>query len=256
MSVMDYRLTDAHADPPGTAEHFYTEKLVRITDGAWCFRPLDEAPAVSGGPMLQSNHITFGCFNALPKITEAVLAIWSRILIEVPRSRLLLKNLSFADPSVRLRMRDRLEPAGIPIERVELAAPAPTLAEHHASHGRIDIALDTFPYHGTTSTCEAIWMGVPVITLCGHRHAARVGASLLSSLNLAELIANRKAEYVKIAVDLALDVTRLAELRSTLRDRMAASPLMNPVRLARNIENVYREMWRVWCVDQRPRSAT
>ena len=247
MCAMDYRLTDALADPPGTTKHLHTEQLVRLPDSAWCFRPSDAAPPVAALPALHSGHITFGCFNVLPKITEEFLALWSQILLQVPGSRLLLKNSSFRSPTVQQRMRALLEKNGVTPERVELVATVPTLAEHLALYGRLDIALDPFPYHGTTTTCEALWQGVPVVTLAGRTHVSRVGVSLLSNVGLAELVAHSPEEYVKTAVALAANVSRLAELRSTMRERMAASPLMDAPRFARNVEHAYREMWRAWC---------
>ena len=150
-------------------------------------------------------------------------------------------------------MQASLEKAGIAPERVELVGRVPTLAEHLALYNRMDIALDTFPYNGTTTTCEAMWMGVPVITLAGRTHAARVGVSLLSNAGLPELVAHSPEEYVKIAAALAADVPRLVEIRSTLRDRMAASPLMDAPRFALNVEHAYREMWRTWCAGEATR---
>ena len=250
LSAMDYRFTDALADSPGTTEHLHTEQLVRLPDCAWCYRPPDASPAVETPPVLRSGHITFGCFNARPKITGEMLALWARLLLEMPASSLLLKNVGFGEPSARQHTRDLLAKAGIAPERVELVGRVPTLAGHLATYARVDIALDTFPYHGTTTTCEALWMGVPVITLAGRTHASRVGVSLLTTTGLPELVASSPDEYVKIAAALATDVPRLAALRTTLRTRMASSPLMDASRFARNVEAAYRQMWRTWCAKQ------
>ena len=165
-------------------------------------------------------------------------------------ARLLLKNPGFCDPSVQLRTRELLAKAGVARERVELLGRVPNVAEHLAQHGRVDIALDTFPYNGTTTTCDALWMGVPVVTLAGRTHAARVGVSLLSNVGLPELIAANADDYIRIAMHLAANTTRLAKLRATLRERMASSPLMDAPRFARNVEHAYREMWRAWCMKQ------
>ena len=251
LKAMDYRLTDARADPPGTTEHLHTEQLVRLPDCAWCFRPSGDAPPASGPPVLRAGHITFGCFNALPKINAPLLRLWSEILLEVPGSRLLLKNAAFRNPSVRERMRSVLEKAGIVPERIELAEHVPGLAGHLASYGRVDIALDTFPYHGTATTCEALWMGVPVVTLAGQTHVSRVGVSLLDHAGLAGLAASSPEEYVRIAAALGRDAPRLAEFRASLRERMAGSPLMDGPRFARNVEQAYRQMWRAWCGEGR-----
>ena len=243
---MDYRLTDALADPAGTTEHLHSETLTRLPDCAWCFRPPDDAPPVSAPPILHTGHVTFGCFNALPKITDAMLTLWSRLLHAVPGSHLLLKNLGLGEPPAQARIRALLEKAGIAAARVALLGRAPSVAEHLATYARVDLALDTFPYHGTTTTCEALWMGVPVITLAGQTHASRVGVSLLTNVGLPELIANDLDDHLHRATQLASDVTRLADLRSTLRGRMAASPLMDAPRFARNIETAYRDMWQQW----------
>ena len=139
---------------------------------------------------------------------------------------------------------------GVEVGRVEFMGKVPTLAEHLGSYGRVDIALDTYPYHGTTTTCEALWMGVPVVTLAGRTHASRVGVSLLTNAGLPELIANTAEQYVEIAAKLAGNTARLAELRANLRGRMASSPLMDAPHFARNVEQAYRQMWRAWCAKQ------
>ena len=136
MRAMDCRLTDAHADPPGTTEHLHTERLVRLADSAWCFRPSDQSPPVSAPPLVRAGHVTFGCFNALPKITDAILALWSRILREVPQSRLLLKSPGFREPSAQSRIRAALEKDGITSDRIELLGPAATVAGHLDTLGR------------------------------------------------------------------------------------------------------------------------
>ena len=250
MSAIDHRLTDAHADPPGTTEHLHTEHLMRLPDCAWCFRPSDEAPPVGAPPVLHTGNITFGCSNIRPKITGEMLVLWAKLLNDVPGSRLLLKNSGFQESSVRQRTLASLAKAGISPGRVEFVGLVPTLAEHLAIYGRVDIALDTFPYHGTATTCEALWMGVPVVTLAGRTHTSRVGASLLTNVGMPELIATSADDYIRIAALLASDVQRLSGLRSNLRERMAASPLMDGPRFARNVEKAYRTMWRAWCEKQ------
>jgi predicted O-linked N-acetylglucosamine transferase (SPINDLY family) len=247
LDSIDYRLTDALADPPGRGEEFYTEQLVRLPRSGWCYRPFGQSPPVGAPPVHDTGHITFGCFNAIPKINEALLELWAKILHAVPGSRLLLKNKALGEHSVRQRISAMLEGAGIDPARVELVGGIPDIAGHLASYGRVDIALDTFPYHGTTTTCEALWMGVPVVTLAGQTHVSRVGVSLLSNLGLAELITASPEEYVNLAAELAKDLPRLAHLRSTLRERMEQSPLMDAPGFARDIEAAYREMWWKWC---------
>lgn len=250
IDTMDYRLTDNYADPAGTTEHFHTERLVRLPETAWCFRPFEPSPSVAPSPVLSSGRVTFGCFNVRRKITGEALAVWSRLLTEVPGSRLLLKGLGYSESSVQEHIRATLLSAGIASERVELSGRVPTLAEHLAAYGRVDIALDTFPYNGTTTTCEALWMGVPVVTLSGSTHASRVGVSLLSNAGLAELIAANVDDYIRIAAQIASDIGRLTVLRSGLRERMKASPLLDAQRFARAVEQACRQMWRAWCEQQ------
>ena len=244
MTAMDCRLTDAHADPPGSTEPLHTEELVRLPDCAWCFRPPEDAPPVCLPPAAHAGFITFGCFNSLPKINGPLLELWSQILRAVPGSRLLLKNASLPNASVQERLKSAFGDFGISPERIEMAGFAPSMAGHLAAYHRVDIALDTFPYHGTTTTCEALWMGVPVITLAGNTHASRVGVSLLSNVGLGELIAHSGSDYVGTATSLAADLPRLAQLRATLRARMQTSVLTDAPRFARNIEAAFRQMWR------------
>ena len=247
LEAIDYRLTDALADPPDSAAELSSEPLVRLAECAWCYRPSTDAPAVRDPPVLHAAHVTFGCFNALPKITAPMLHLWSRILHAVPGSHLLLKNGSLRDASTRDRLRHGFETLGIAPDRIELANRTLGQAEHLACYGRVDLALDTFPYHGTTTTCEALWMGVPVITLAGNTHCSRVGVSLLTHLGLPELIATSEDHYRQLAATLAADLPRLTHLRHTLRERMQQSPLMAAARFARAIEAAYREMWHQWC---------
>jgi len=246
LSSIDYRLTDALADPAGQ-EQFHTEELWRLPGCFLCYRPLADAPSVTALPAKKAGFVTFGSFNNLAKINPGVVRLWSKILHEVPHSRLLVKNLSLTDPATRERYQAMFHEHGIPAERVELVGHVVSREAHLGLYGRIDIALDTFPYNGTTTTCEALWMGVPVITLAGKTHAGRVGLSLLTALDLNEHIADGPQEYVARATTLANDRERLVHLRTTLRERMQASPLCDAPAFARKVEAAYREMWREWC---------
>jgi predicted O-linked N-acetylglucosamine transferase (SPINDLY family) len=190
--------------------------------------------------------VTFGSFNNLAKVSTATFDAWAKLLCRLPRARLLLKELSFADAATRALVLDRLGERGVPAERVDLMARHPDFAEHLALYHRVDIALDPFPYNGTTTTCDALWMGVPVITLRGHRHAGRVGASLLTQVGLTDLIADSIEEYVEIAVALAGNLGRLDELHRLLRPRMAASPLCDEGAFACKMEAAFRTMWQRW----------
>ncbi|HEX4055052.1 MAG TPA: tetratricopeptide repeat protein [Tepidisphaeraceae bacterium] len=248
LSMMDYRLTDSHSDPPGKTEHLHTERLLRLAGTNWCFSPLQETPLVGPSPAAAGNPVCFGSFNHLAKITPGIIDLWAGVLQAAPASRLLLKSAGFAAPSVRRQITQRLADHGVDSGRIELLGRQPSIAAHLELYGRMDIALDTFPYHGTTTTCEALWMGVPVVTLAGEVHLSRVGVSLLNNVGLPELVARDADEYVSIAAGLARDVPRLQELRRTLRSRMLASPLMDGRQFARNVESAYRQAWQRWCV--------
>jgi protein O-GlcNAc transferase len=247
MDTIDYRLTDAFADPPGSTEHLDSEQLICLPHTAWCYRPLEDTPQVSISPAHEVDHITFGCFNAMPKINRPLLEMWSRILLAVPGSRLLLKNAALGEHSVAQELRKQLQELGVDLQQVDILGIAPLTSGHLATYGQVDIALDTFPYHGTTTTCEALWMGVPVVTLAGQTHVSRVGVSLLTNIGYPEWIAASPEEYVKIAAELAKDRKQLTQLRADLRSRMQASPIMDAASFARDMESTYRKMWRTWC---------
>ena len=182
LSTMDYRLTDAIADPEGDAGTLYTETLVRLPRGFLCFAPAAHAPDIGEPPALAAGHVTFGSFNYLAKVTEEVVEIWANILNHVPRSRMLMKSHPLVDEETRNRYRDMFGAHGIETGRIELHSRVASKSGHLGAYGRVDVGLDTFPYNGTTTTCEALWMGVPVITLCGDRHASRVGTSILTQV--------------------------------------------------------------------------
>ena len=247
MTAIDYRLTDAWSDPIGVSDALHTETLVRLPGGLLCFGVPHDSPAVEETPALKSGHITFGCFNNSAKITPAVIALWSEILRSVPDSRLLLKSKQFADAATQCYYRDAFRQNGIEPTRVEMAGSSPW-RDYLESYHRIDIALDPFPYTGGTVTCQALWMGVPVITLAGRLGFARTGASILSSVGLQELVADTGAAYVANAAALSGDLERLRPLRLGLRQRLLESPLMDHERWVASLEDRYRWMWRRWCV--------
>jgi predicted O-linked N-acetylglucosamine transferase (SPINDLY family) len=243
MEAIQYRLTDEWADPPGLTEHLHTEKLVRLPHGFLCYVPPASAPEVGPLPARTAGHVTFGSFNALPKVRPATVAAWAEVLRQVPGSRLILKAAGLTDPEPRGRILELFARHGIEEFRLELAAAVPSHARHLGLYNRIDLALDTFPYHGTTTTCEALWMGVPVVVLAGATHVARVGVSLLGRVGLADLIADSAAAYVERACALAGDLDRLGELRAGLRRGMAESSLTDAARFTRDLEDAYRRMW-------------
>ena len=245
--AIDARLTDAIADPPGSGDALHSETLVRLPNGFLCYAPPADAPAIGGPPARSAGHVTFGSFNALAKITPAVVAAWARILLGAPGSRMVMKSGPLADQATRARYLELFAAAGVDAGRVDLRAWIEARTGHLGAYQAIDIALDPFPYNGTTTTCEALWMGVPVVTLAGDRHAGRVGASLLTRIGLAELVAETTDGYVETAVRLAGDLDGLPARRLALRDRMMLSPLCDAAGFARDVEAAYRAMWRRWC---------
>ena len=247
LSAMDYRLTDAIADPEGTADAVHSETLVRLPGGFLCFAPPANAPEVAAPPALANGDVTFGSFNNLAKVTPEVVATWARILERVPGSRLLIKSPSHGDEETRKHYVEMSAAHGIEPGRIELVSRTPSKSGHLAAYEKVDIALDPFPYNGATTSCEALWMGVPMITLCGDRHAGRVGASILTRVALTEFVAATKEAYVDKAVGLAKDLRRLSVLRKELRGRVQGSPLGDAEGFAREVEAAYRAMWRRWC---------
>jgi protein O-GlcNAc transferase len=247
LPAIDYRLTDTLSDPPGQTDSLQAEKLFRLPHTNWCFSEPEHAPAVHPSPMIKNGYVTFGSFNTLVKVTDSMLKTWACIVNQVPRSRLLLKSAAFVSAIARDRVGRVLFSQGVDVDRITLLGPVPDHATHLAAYHQVDIALDTFPYHGTTTTCDALWMGVPVITLAGQTHVSRVGVSLLSSVGLSELIASTQDEYANIAVALAHHPHRLEDLRTNLRRQMKQSPLMDAAGFTREVEAAYRQMWRRWC---------
>ena len=248
LPTIDWQITDALADPPG-AERYYSEKLLRLPDGFLCYTPSVETPLpVAPSPALARGTITFGSFNNLLKVTPATAHCWGRILAAVPQARLVLKGRYLVDPVARTSLSEQFGAAGADLNRIELRVQNNDTAGHLAVYNEIDIALDPLVYNGTTTTCEALWMGVPVVTMIGERHAARVSFDLLSRIGLSELAAADVDGYVALAVQLAGDLPRLQRLRAEMRDRMQQSPLCDQQRFARQFEAGLREMWRDWCV--------
>ena len=250
LAEMDCRVTDVIADPPGKTEAWHTERLVRIEGGFLAYQPRDEGRhlAVVTEPVRAAKHITFGSFNNLAKINDLVLETWASILEQVPDSVMILKARGLRNEEVKERIQVAFAARGIDGEcRIQLMGHERSGVDHLRMYNRIDIALDTFPYNGTTTTCEALWMGTPVVAIAGACHAGRVGASLLTHAGLAELVANDRQGYIDKAVALGTDWDALARLRSGLRERFSSSAVMDASRLARGLEGAYREAWNAYC---------
>lgn len=243
LSEIDYRLTDSVADPPGFTEHWHSEVLVRLPQGFLSYQPKTDLPPEDVPPCVVNGFVTFGSFNNIAKMTEQTIELWSKILNRLPSSRILLKGYAFQDDETRVRYFNCFARFGVEPSRVELDRLTLSDDDHFRAYGRMDIALDTMPYNGTTTTCEALWMGVPVITSPGAHHVARVSSSILTHLGLEELIADNPEDYVQRALALADDPHRLTHYRRNLRSLLKCAPLMDHESFARQVEAAYRTMW-------------
>jgi protein O-GlcNAc transferase len=246
LSTIDYKIVDNFTDPPGMTEQFYTEQLMRMPESFLCYRPDSESPEISGLPALSSGHITFGSFNNFIKVSPKVIELWAAIMKEIPDCHLIMKDKSFHDTSACENAKDMFTQKGIDAGRI-LLQPFEQFSSYLESYNQVDIGLDTFPWNGITTTCDALWMGAPVITLAGPAYAARAGVSLLTNIGLPELVAGTPEEYLSIAVNLARDIQRLTYLRAQLRDMMTKSPLCDAERFTANLETCYHRMWEAWC---------
>jgi len=247
LDTIDYRITDPYLDHSTVSgrleEPQYSEKSVPLPRCYWCYQPPMELREPDSPPMTDQGHATFGCLNNFSKVTPTSLRVWAHLMREVPDSRLLLHA---REGSHRRDTCDVFSRHGIDPVRLSFIGPLP-LDQYFDQYRRIEIALDPFPYAGGTTTCDALWMGVPVVTLAGRTAVGRGGVSILSNVGLRELIAPDEAAYIRIAAELAGDLRRLTEVRSTLRGRMRRSPLMDGAAFARDMEAAFRMMWRKWC---------
>lgn len=252
ISSMDYRIGDLESDPPGMTESHYVEKLIRLPHGMWCYQPAPQTPEPRVLSNPGSGEIIFGSFNNFAKATPATLELWAKVLLAVPRSRLLLKAECLSDPQTKQMVHAEFAAHSVDPSRIVTTGREPSFQKHLLIYQKVDIALDTFPYNGTTTTCEALWMGVPVISLAGRAHVSRVGASLLHRVGLGGLVAQNADQFVEIAVRLAGSFEQRQGVSSTqLRRRMEKSGLMNAQSFVTDLEAAYREMWTNWC--SRPR---
>lgn len=248
---IDYRIVDSITDPPEPRyDSLATEKLYRLDPCFLCYKGPAQAPAPAPPPSASGAPFTFGSFNNLAKHDDLALDLYRRVLDAVPGSRFMLKYGGLGNPLVREAVLRRFTGAGIPADRLILDPPGKTALETLPAYGRMDVMLDSFPYHGTTTTCEALFMGVPVISLEGRVCAARVGKSILSNVGHPELVAATPDEYVSIAASLASDPPRLATIRADLRPKLLASPVGNGPAYARRFEGMLRDMWQTWCRTQ------
>ncbi len=243
LEVIEYRLTDAFIEPPAEVSVLTPELPIRLPDAWCCYQPIGYFPEVGDLPAERAGYVTFGSLNKLSKVNDRVMHCWAELLRALPDSRLLMLC---PEGRSRERIREYLATRSVDAERVEFVSFI-SLSDYLKTYQRIDIALDPFPCNGMTTTCHALWMGVPVVTLPGTTAISRAGLSLLSNAGLPELVAASEDHYVTIATGLACDLTHLAGLRATLRARMAKSPLMDAPKFARHFEQALRGMWQKWC---------
>jgi predicted O-linked N-acetylglucosamine transferase (SPINDLY family) len=235
---IDYRITDAISDPPGITDHLYTEKLVRLPRTFLCY-----SSETTSSPLHSlAGPITFCCFNHLPKLSEPLISMWAEILNVLSDAKILLKSAFFCDQEVCNMILSRFKARGVDTNKIDLRGFTATKKEHLELYNECHIALDTYPYHGTTTTCEALWMGVPVISLAGPSHVSRVGTSILTNVGVPELIAVSPDEYVKHAVKLAHDRARIDIYRNTLRMKIQSSALMDAPSFVADLETAFKEM--------------
>ena len=246
LQAIDYRLSDPYLDPDDSDQKYYSEKTVRLRS-YWCYPEPAEAPPVNSLPASEAGHLTFGCLNDALKYNEVMLATWIQALKELPGSRLVVHAPNKAD---RLRIEGQIAAGGMDPQRVECIPMLP-MAHYFRRYHRIDLALDPTPWPGGTTTCDALWMGVPVVSVVGKTALSRGGLCILSNLGLPELVGRDPADQARIAIGLARDLPRLSGLRSSLRERMRQSPLMDAPGFARDFEAVLRRMWSDWCAGTR-----
>ena len=245
LKAIDYIIGN-HFVIPAEDERFYTEQVVRLPHHFLCFTPPRAPISVSPLPALSCGQITFGCFNNTAKITPSVVATWSRLLLNLPNARLFLKSAGFGTDEIRQQYQQLFAHHGIQGERLYFAGPSPR-EEYLAAYNEVDIGLDPFPYNGGTTTVEALWMGIPIITLRGDRFAGRMGQSIMMNIGLGEFVAENIDQYIEKTIALASDLPRLAALRAGLRQRLLNSPLCDGQGFTLDLETAYRRMWHSWC---------
>jgi predicted O-linked N-acetylglucosamine transferase (SPINDLY family) len=249
LAAIDYRITDAVIDPPALG-NLNVETPLRLAASMFCYRP-DTAPETGLPPFLQRGHMTFGSFNNGTKLSRRTLALWARVLNQVAGSTLFIKSQALAQESVRARLKKRMQDAGIDPQRVRFDPWRPDKASHLELYREVDIGLDTFPYNGATTTCEALWMGVPVITLSGTTHVSRMGASILAGAEHPEWVAADAEQFVAIATALAAQPDEIVRFRQQARTQLPRTPLMDGQRFTQDFE---RQLLRAW--DARVEGAT
>jgi predicted O-linked N-acetylglucosamine transferase (SPINDLY family) len=244
LTAMDYRITDYYTEPEGLADAFYSEKLLRLPHSLWCYRPSVDMPETSVLPALTRGYITFGSFNNFNKVDQPTMDLWAELLRTLPTARLMM--LTVPEGETRQRLEHRFAELGITSGRLEFQGKLPA-AEFHRKFLEVDITLDPVTVNGATTTCESLWMGVPVMSLVGTRFLTRAGLSVLSAAGLTDFAAASREDYFRLAIHLADNLPLLAEIRAGLRAHLHTSPLVDEVGFTRNLENLYRDTWGKWC---------
>lgn len=250
LNSMDYWICDDKTNPAGLTDNYYSESLLQLPGCFICFKPPANAPQPGEAPCTKNGYITFGSFNNYAKVSKTVLKLWTEILNSVPDSHLLLKSACLGNPSQKRLVIDFFKSRNIESHRLQLEGYEASRSGHLDKYADMDIALDTFPYNGTTTTCEALWMGVPVITLSEKNHRSRVGKTLLENAGLEELVANSKEEYVSLASELANDQNRLIKYRNNLRTILSNSVITDGNKFTASLEAAYKSIWKKWCQQQ------
>jgi predicted O-linked N-acetylglucosamine transferase (SPINDLY family) len=245
MDQIDYRFSDPHLDPPDSDLSLYSEETIHLPESYWCYNPAGPTPEPSPSPFEKAGHITFACLNNFAKVSPGTLDLWAEILRSCAKSRLIIHS----NPGSHVeQVRQRFAKNGVSADRIGFVAKQ-SWTDYIKTYSRIDIALDPFPYGGGITTCDALWLGVPVVSLIGQTAVGRGGKSILSNIGLPELATRRPRQYVQTALTLADSPARLAELRRALRHRLLTSPLMNARKFTRSVEATYRNLWRRWCAN-------
>ena len=246
LSQIDYRISDEIADPQGLAECVHSEKLTRLNGGFLCYQGNEQLKKPSKTPGLTNDRITFGSFNNVVKVTSKVIQVWSKILNAIPNADLVIKSRQLSDDATKGRLLEAFSREGVRSDRLKIYGLLPDMDAHMSLYDDIDIGLDPFPYNGTTTTCEALWMGVPVISLKGQVHASRVGASILNRVKLDDFVAESEDSYVRLAIEKAKQLGALNDIRLNLRQAMNASTLCNEENFTLELEGSFQNMWRTY----------
>ncbi|KPA15717.1 TPR repeat-containing protein [Candidatus Magnetomorum sp. HK-1] len=250
LKQIDYRLTDIIVDPEGESDEFHTEKLIRLTPHFFCFPPLGNLIPVSPLPALEKKHICFGGFHNTSKISDKVILLWSNVLKQVPDSNMMLQAAAYDDPDIVRYFQSCFENHGISKNRVKCVGTLPF--DHYLRlHHHIDIMLDTFPWTGHTTSCHALWMGIPILTLKGNKHSSRIGQCLMNALDMPEWIADDHDSFVEKAHRFSQDFNKLNKIRAYLRNQILKAKISNKQTYAQSLENTFRNIWQHWCDEQR-----